>query len=157
MLRLLTISGRAVLGLIVWSLGGCAVPPIPLAGALAGDAARVATLRGDSAQSLLLRGLDGLPLAEACIPAPHRECVYLIIPGRHVLWLKNAPYPLPLIPQQIRCYVIDAELLAGVRYSVEEDSGRKVAQLLRDDTRQQVASGTLVDEPWIFASDCRWP
>lgn len=147
---------RAVLVLMVWSLAGCAVSPIPLAGAPTGDAARVAALRGDSAQSLLLRGFDRLLLADTCIPAPHRECVYLIMPGRHVLWLKNAPYPLPLIPQQIRCYVIDAEFLAGVRYSVEEDIGRKVAQLLRTDTRQLVASGPLVDEPWIFASDCRW-
>ena len=153
------VSTRAVLALIVGCLAGCATPPslIPLDGAPADDLSRVAGLREDFAQALLLRALDRVP-TPVRLPGPgSSQAVYLIKPGRHMLWAKNVPYRYPLIPQKIRCYVIDAELAAGVLYRLEEDAERKIALLQRDDTRQLVASGPLVDEPWIFAADCRWP
>lgn len=151
---------RAVLVLIVWFLGGCAVSSpslIPIDGAPAHDLSLVAGLREDFAQTLLLRGLDRMPTSMH-LPGPgSSQAIYLIKPGRHMLWAKNVSYGPPMIPQKIRCYVIEAELLAGVLYYLEEDAGGKNARLLRDDSRQVVASGPLVDEPWIFASDCRWP
>lgn len=148
---------RVVLVLIFWCLGGCAVfspSLIPIDDAPTHDLSLVAALRQDL-DTLLLRGVDRMP---APLPFPI-EAVYLIKPGRHMLWAKMVPglmVPLP-IPQKIRCYVIEAELLAGVLYYLEEDAGGKSARLLREDPRQVVASGPLVDEPWIFASDCRWP
>jgi hypothetical protein len=150
------VSTRAVLALIGGCLAGCATSPslIPLDGAPADDLSLVAGLREDF-ESLLLRGVDRMPTP---IYLPLRtQVVFLIKPGRRILWAKNVPYPYPLIPQKIRCYVIDAELAAGVLYRLEEDAERKTALLQRDDTRQLVASGPLVDEPWIFAADCRWP
>jgi len=68
----------------------------------------------------------------------------------------NMPYGHPLIPQKIRCYVIEAQLAAGTRYRLEEDSGNKEARVLRDDNGERVASGRLADEPWVFSGSCRW-
>jgi hypothetical protein len=140
-------------------LGGCAHAPslIPLNDAPLDDPARVARLNERAKNPLLLRGIDRQPLQTLRTPASWNDYDYVLKSGTHTLWLKSMPYGYPPIPQRIRCYVIEVELAGGVRYRLEENPGQRRALLLRADTGEQVASGPLIDEPWVFSRDCRWP
>jgi hypothetical protein len=157
--RQIAMPNKAVLLLIVVWLSGCGHMQeslISLDGAPVNDLSQVAQLSEGSSHPLLLRGLDQTPLDTVPIPSGFRDHVYLLKAGRHTLWVMNMPYGHPLIPQKIRCYVIEAQLAAGTRYRLEEDSGNKEARVLRDDTGERVASGRLADEPWVFSGSCRW-
>ncbi len=66
------------------------------------------------------------------------------------------PYPIPLLPQRIRCYEIEVELTQGAQYVLREEAGAKRTLLLTADTGTVEATGRLVDEPWIFERDCKW-
>jgi len=150
---------KAVLVLIVMWLSGCAHMQeslIPLEGAPVDDLSQVAQLSEGSSQPLLLRGLDQTPLDTGRIPSGFSDHVYVLKAGRHTLWVMSMPYGNPLIPQKIRCYVIEAQLAAGMRYRLEEDSVSKEARVLRDDNGERVALGRLADEPWVFSGSCRW-
>ena len=150
----------AALVFAVSGLGGCAhAPPTLIAvnDAPLDDTARVARLNENAPHPLLLRGVDHQPLASLRTPAGWKDYDYVLTAGRHTLWLKSMPYGHPLLPQRIRCYVIDVELLGGMRYRVQEDPGHTQALLLRTDTGEQLASGPLVDAPWMFSRQCRWP
>jgi hypothetical protein len=57
-----------------------------------------------------------------------------------------------LIPQKIRCYEIELQLAAGMRYRLEEDPDSKEAWVLRDDTGECVARGRLADEHRVFSA-----
>ena len=140
-------------------LGGCAHAPslIPLNDAPLDDPARVARLNEGTKNPLLLRGVDGQPLKTLRVPASWEGYDYVLQAGSRTLWLKSMPYGYPPIPQHIRCYVIEVKLAGGVRYRLQEDPGQRRALLLRADTGEQVAGGPLVDEPWAFSRDCRWP
>lgn len=143
---------------LVW-MGGCAHMQqslISLDGAPVDDLSQVARLSENATHPLLLRGLDQTPLDTVRIPGGFSDYIYVLKPGRHTLWVTSLPYGHPLIPQKIRCYEIEAELAAGTRYRLEEDSGGKEARVLRDDTGERVASGGLVDEHWVFSGSCRW-
>lgn len=76
--------------------------------------------------------------------------------GQHLFWVMNLPYGHPLIPQKMRCYVIEAELAQGALYRLKEDIDMKRALLVRNDTGEKVAIGRVVDEPWVFLRSCRW-
>jgi hypothetical protein len=148
----------SALMLAVSWLAGCAHEGktlIPLNDAPLDPPSAVARLNEGSKHPLLLRGLDQRLLAVR-MQNTLSDHDYVVTAGRHVLWLMSAPYGLPLIPQRIRCYVIDAELEGGARYRLEEDMDQKLARVLRADTGERIASGQLVDEPWIFSRNCRW-
>lgn len=149
-----------VLVYVACQLAGCAHIPeshIPLGGAPDNDLTQVAQIVEDPEHPLLLRGLDGVALRSLRVPSAFTNYAYLVRPGRHVLWVVNAPYGYPIFPQKLRCYVVHAELAQGTRYRLKEDSRAKRALLLKDDTGAAVSAGELVDEPWVFARDCRWP
>jgi len=78
---------------------------------------------------------------------PGREAS--LVAQEHAVWSS-------LVPQRVRCYVIDAELAGGMRYLLEEDTREASARLLRDDTGERVASGRMIDETWIFSGSCSW-
>ncbi|HEY9146136.1 MAG TPA: hypothetical protein VIN36_05575 [Thiobacillus sp.] len=141
-------------------LAGCAnTPPtlVPVHDALLDDPARVARLNERAKNPLLLRGVDGQPLKTLRTPASLRDYDYVLKAGRHSLWLKSMPYGYPPVPQRLRCYVIVVELAGGMRYRLKEDLSQKRALLLRADTGEQIATGPMVDEPWVFSRECRWP
>ena len=149
----------AAVMLTVSGLGGCAhAPPTLIAvnDAPLDNPARVARLNEHAQHPLLLRGVDHQPLASLRTPAGWKDYDYVLTAGRHTLWLKSMPYGHPLLPQRIRCYVIEVELLGGMRYRVQEDPDQTQALLLRTDTGEQLASGPLVDAPWVFSRPCRW-
>jgi hypothetical protein len=129
---------------------------IPLDGSPVNDLSQVAQIVEDADYPALLRGVDGIPLKSVRVSNDFYKYVYLIKPGHHVFWLMNAPYGHPLVPQRIRCYVIQAELTQGTRYRLKEDIGKKLALLLTDDTGEMVSIGQLVDEPWVISRSCRW-
>lgn len=143
-------------------LGGCShAPPrlIPVGAASLDDPARVARLSEGAKNPLLLRGLDHRPLKSLRTPAQWQDYDYVLTAGRHTLWLKSMPYvgyPY-ILPQRIRCYVIEVELAGRMRYVLEEDHEARRALLRDAESGAPLAFGPLVDEPWIFASDCRWP
>ena len=148
------------LALTVSLLGGCAHSPpslIPVNDAPLDDPARVARLNERAKNPLLLRGVDQQPLESLRTPSSWNDYDYVLKAGKHSLWVKSMPYGYPPIPQRIRCYVIEVELVGGMRYRLMEELSPKRALLLRADTGEQVASGLLVDEPWVFSRTCRWP
>ena len=155
----MTLQDTAVLVLIVLWLNGCALLPqsyISVDGSPVTELSRVAQVSEDSKQPLLLRGLDRVPLDTLRTPSALNRYVYVMKAGRHTLWVMSMPYGHPLIPQRIRCYVIDMELVEGVRYRLEDDPDEKRALVLRDDTGERVALGRMVDEAWVFQRSCRW-
>jgi len=155
----MTLQDKAVLVMVVSWLNGCALLPqsyISVDGSPITELSRMAQVSEDSKQPLLLRGLDRVPLDTLRTPSALNRYVYVMKAGRHTLWVMSMPYGHPLIPQRIRCYVIDMELVEGVRYRLEDDPDEKRALVLRDDTGERVALGRMVDEAWVFQRSCRW-
>ena len=155
----MTIGGKLIFLLIAMLLIGCAGISrtlISLDGSRTDDLTVVALITEDQNFPVLLRGLDGMAVKSMRIPNPYGRYAYVMGAGKHVLWLKSAPYPHPLIPQRLYCYTMSAELHPGVSYYLKEDVGKKQALLLREDSGETVSTGELVDEPWVFQRDCRW-
>ena len=147
-----------LLSVAFW-LSGCAHVSesfIPLDGPPVNDLSQVAQIVEDADHPVLLRGLDGIPLKPVRVSHDFYKYAYVVQPGHHVFWGMNAPYGHPLVPQRIRCYIIQAEVAQGTRYRLKEDVRLKKPLLLRDDTGETVSIGQLVDEPWVFLRSCRW-
>ncbi len=142
----------------LWVIG-CAHGPrsfVPIGGAPSDAPSQVAQIVEDEDYPALLRGLDGEMLHSMRVPSDIWKYAYLLQPGPHLLWVMNMPYGHPLIPQRIRCYVIRAELEPGVCYRLVEDPRAQRALLLKEGTQETVASGPMVDHPWVFLRGCRW-
>jgi hypothetical protein len=140
-------------------LAGCSLGQlslIPLDGSQTTDLAQVALVREDPNHPALLRGLDGVFVHSFRVPKAFEKYSYVMSAGSHTFWLKGSPYPLPVLPQRIRCYTLHAVLVQGMRYCLKEDEGSGKALLIMEGTGETVATGDLVDEPWIFIRDCRW-
>lgn len=129
---------------------------VPLDDSPVNDLTHVAKIVEDASYPALLRGVDGSPLKSVRVSNDFYKYAYLIKPGHHVFWLMNAPHGHPLVPQRIRCYVMQVELKQGARYQLKEDAGKKLAFLLADGTDEVLSIGQLVDEPWVFLRSCRW-
>lgn len=145
--------------LLALFLTGCAHGPLSLValdGSQTNDLSKVAVVMEDRNRPVLLRGLDGVPIGSMRVPGAFGDYAYVMRAGTHLLWAKGAPYAHPLIPQRIRCYVLHVELAPGGRYLLKEDVEAKKALLLVAATGEVQATGELVDEPWVFASDCKW-
>jgi len=135
------------LWLAVISIGGCAPlshTVVPLDVPMTDDAAQVAVLSDHSRHPVLLRGVDQKPVSAIRIPNAFRDTIYLLSPGLHVLWVSSVPYGHPLLPQTVRCYVL------------EEDPDNEHVRMLREGSELPAASGQLVDKAPVFLRDCRW-
>jgi hypothetical protein len=153
------IRRKSQLLLFALLVAGCAhfqMTLVPLDGSETNDLSRVSLIMEDEGFPLLLRGLDGVPLKSMRVPSAFGKYAYVVSPGRHVLWVKGAPYPHPLLPQRIRCYVLDVELAQGARYLLKEEVTAKKALLLVGATGKVESTGELVDEPLVFVRDCKW-
>lgn len=140
-------------------LSGCAPlsrSVVPVDGASPEDIAAVSMLTVDSQHPLLLRGVDERPLPVVRVPSALRTWSFAVSPGRHTLWISTVPYGHPLIPQFIRCYVMDVSLEPGSSYVLRYEPARELALLLRPDDSEPRATGQLVDRPLMLARDCRW-
>lgn len=153
---------------IVWILsvlsvlaasGGCAPLShsiVSLDGSSTESLASVAMLSADSSYPLLIRGVDGKPLDSVRVPNAFRDWSFVVMPGKHLLWLSSIPYGHPLLPQSIRCFTMDVTLEPGIHYIMRYEAANGKAVLLRWDTNDPVAHGQLVDKPWVFERGCRW-
>lgn len=130
-------------------------PPVSLDGSDPRDLARLAVLRPSDAHPLVLRGLDGAPL-DTLRSLRIRTPTYVVAPGTHTFRAVGAPYPHPLLPQRLRCYVIEVRLEAGQRYVIGEDPEREQAFVAEVASGRRVATGVVVDKPFVFQRDCRW-
>lgn len=149
----------AVLAITTCCLFGCTHEPpslIPLDGSSVNNISAVAQVVEDRDFPIILRGLDGVLLKGIRVQTPFNKYTYVMQAGPHIFWGISSPYPHPLIPQRIRCYVIEATLVEGMKYRLVEEAGVKNALLVNDTTGENVAIGKLVDEPWVFERGCRW-
>lgn len=154
-------QSNAVLLLFACFLSGCSsVSPslIPLDGSPVNDPSKVALITEDTDYPLLLRGLDGIPLKTMRVPNAFHNYAYIMKSGPHTLWLRDVPYGHPVFAsfEKAHCYVMEVELVQGMKYRLREDVELKKALLIDDATGQTIAMGELVDEPWIPARGCRW-
>lgn len=155
----LAIVRTSPLLLLTMLIASCAHTPMSLVsldGSQTNDLSRVSLITEDHDNPALLRGVDGTPLKSLRIPSALGEYAYVMSAGNHVLWVKGTPYPHPLIPQRIRCYVLHVALVPGGRYVLREDVAAKKAFLVRTETGEIESTGGMVDEPWVFARDCKW-
>jgi hypothetical protein len=155
----MTICYKSMVLLVSILLAGCSLwrlSLIPLDGSQTSDLAQVSLVREDPNHPALLRGFDGIPVRSFRVPNAFEKYAYVMSAGHHTFWLKGFPHPLPVLPQRIRCYTVHAVLAQGMRYCLKEDEGARKALLIREDTGETVATGDLVDEPWVFIRDCRW-
>jgi hypothetical protein len=118
--------------------------------------AAVALLHIDFRSPLLLRGVDGNLLQGVRVPSAFRTWSYVVSPGPHLLWVTNVPFGHPLLPQFIRCFAIEVSLDAGAQYSLRYNPSREEALVLREETKEPIASGRLVDKPLMLERSCRW-
>lgn len=145
--------------LAVISIGGCASLShefFSLDGSSTANPDKVATIDVEADNPLLIQGLDGKLLESVKFQSAFRTWSFVVSPGRHILWLSSTPYGHPLVPQRHRCYSMEVFLSPGGKYGLREMPGKKCVQLLLQAGRVSVATGQLVDNPWVFESGCRW-
>lgn len=155
----MTFLYKSMLLLLIFTLPGCASVSrtlISLDGSQTTDLSQVSLIIEDQDNPALLRGVDGVPIKTMRVPSVFGNYAYVIRPGSHVLWLKGSPYPHPLLPQHIRCYTMHVVLQQGVRYILVEEIRNKKAKLVRENTRETISYGALVDEPLVFKRECKW-
>jgi len=151
----------SMLVLVSLWLNGCAHVSqtlISLDGSPVTDLSKVAVVVEDADHPLLLRGLDGHPVDSMRVPNAFANYAYLMKSGHHEFWVRDLPvgHPVWATFERIRCYVIEAELERGMKYRLKEDTDRKIALLLSHETGIAIATGQLVDEPWIVSRGCQW-
>jgi hypothetical protein len=140
--------------------GGCAALSqsiVSLDGSDTRNLASVSILTADPERPLLLRGIDRHLISPVRVPSAFRNWLFVVSPGKHVLWVTSVPYGNPLFPQFIRCYVFDVSLDPGSRYILRYDSAQEQTLLLRQGEATPEATGLLVDKPLMLERNCRWP
>jgi hypothetical protein len=153
------IADTMLLWLAALSLTSCAPIShslISLDGSDTNDLSHASVLLDSTKRPLLLRGLDGKPLSKVRIPNVMQDYSYVLSAGKHVLWVSSIPYGQPLIPQYLRCYVIDVTFEHNTRYILEEHQDHEQAVVLHENTKQEIAVGRLVDKAPVFQRNCRW-
>lgn len=120
------------------------------------DVGSVVRLSIDTTHPVLLRAVDETFLARVQVSSALRSYTYVLHAGTHVLWVSSAPYGLPLVPQRIKCYVLNVRLSAGASYTLRFDVPTQVPVLVRATGSEPEAVGVLVDEPLVFERSCRW-
>ena len=140
---------------LVLCLFACKKAPLeyPLAGAPVGKPAETAQIREGS---MFLRGLDDMRLNSLELPNPYADYVYVIKPGHHKLMGMNIQSGHILVPTDLRCYSMEAELLPGVSYILAEDKDKEMALLKREDTGAIVASGEKYEQKDAYTGPCNW-
>jgi len=116
----------------------------------------VARIAVDTEHPVLLRAVDEGYLSSVHVSSKLRSFTYVLHPGTHVLWVSSAPYGLALVPQRIKCYVLEATLSAGSSYTLRFDVPAQVPVLARAASSEPEAAGSLVDEALILERTCKW-
>lgn len=140
---------------LMFSLSGCQKKPgeHSLGGAPLGKPAETARIKEGS---MFLRGLDDERLNSLNLPNPYSDYVYVIQPGEHRLMGMNIQSGHFIVPSDLRCYSLKAELLPGVEYMLNEDKDREMAILKRVDTGVIVAEGEKYEQKGAYVGPCNW-
>lgn len=157
--RFLVARSSASTSLLVALLAACAplsqsVQSIEGANPEAGGS--VARLTVDTIHPVLLRAVDETFLAGVQVSSALRSFEYVLHAGSHVLWVSSAPYGLPLVPQRVKCYVLNVRLSAGSSYTLRFDVQTQVPVLAHQASSEPQVVGVLVDEPLVLERACRW-
>ncbi|MBS1186195.1 MAG: hypothetical protein H6R04_213 [Burkholderiaceae bacterium] len=143
-----------VLGLVALMLTACSDPVmVSLGGAPTDNAQSVARIREGS---MFVRGFDQRRLELSEIRNPIGNFVFAVTPGAHSLLAMNVQSGHVIPTESMRCYVIEAEMKAGVIYRLDEDKGMRLAVLKREDSGERVAVGELVSQQSAYSDVCRW-
>lgn len=140
---------------LIGLLAACKKAPAeyPLAGAPIGKPAETARIKEGS---MFLRGLDDVRINSLELPNPYADYVYVIKPGHHRLMGMNIQSGHFIAPSDLRCYSLEAELLAGVDYILVEDKDKEIAILKREDTGAIIASGEKYEQKDAYTGPCNW-
>lgn len=106
--------------------------------------------------SMFLRGFDKKRMELKEMPNPMGNFLFALTPGTHSLLAMNiqSGHLVPL--ENMRCYIIEAELKAGVIYRLNEDKKKNRAVLVREDSGAEVASSPMVDKQSALFGMCNW-
>jgi hypothetical protein len=126
---------------------------ISLGGAPIDNPSTVARIREGS---MLVRGIDQNRIELKDIPNPFSAFVFAVSPGKHSLLAMNIQSGHLIPTENMRCYVIDAELKANVAYRIDEDKSNWRAVLKREDSGEEIASAKLLDQQSSFGNPCQW-
>jgi hypothetical protein len=119
------------------------------------DLSTVSVFAIDFDSPVLLRGIDNRSLPVR-VPSAFRDWSFVVSPGKHLLWVSTMPYPNPLFPQRINCFVLDVSLEPGIRYILRYDPKNELALMFCQSGTKPVALGRLVDRPLVFERECKW-
>jgi hypothetical protein len=140
-------------------VAGCAAlsqSVVSVGGARAEDRASVARIAVDTERPVLLRAVDEKPLASVQVSSRLRSFTYVLLAGNHVLWLSDTPYGIPIVPQRLKCYVMQTMLSAGADYELRFDPALQKPVLRHVANREPSVEGILVDEPLVLERGCKW-
>ena len=150
-------SAMAVAVLLL-ALSGCAPMThavISLDASTSDDLSTVSVIAIDFNSPVLLHGIDNRSLPVR-VPSAFRDWSFVVSPGKHLLWVSSVPYPNPLFPQHIQCFVLDVSLDPGIRYILRYDPRNELALIFYQSGTKPLAIGRLVDRPLVFERECKW-
>lgn len=135
------------------ALTACKPQPkmIPLGGASADDPAVVARVKEGT---MLMRGLDGKRLELNETANPFSDAAFAILPGQHELIAMSIQSGHFIPTENMRCYILKANLEAGVLYRLDEDRESFRAILRRNDSGMEVASTSVMEKRESFGTPC---
>lgn len=106
--------------------------------------------------SMYVRGIDHKRMQTQDIQNPFTDFVYVVRPGHHALLLMNIQSGHIIPTENMRCYIVDAELKADITYRVDEDKSNWLAVIKREDTGEPVGSAKIAVQDSAFGNPCDW-
>ena len=61
-----------------------------------------------------------------------------------------------MMPEDLRCYKIEADLEAGMHYMMAEDKDRQIAYIKRADTDVRIATAKPFETQTAYSGGCNW-
>ena len=144
-------------GLILLSffiLAACSKPrQIAVNGAPLHEPSKTAILQEGS---LFFRGLDGKHLDLSDTPNPYDNVVFVVTAGKHVIGAMNIQGGHIVMPEDLRCYKIEADLQPGMEYMIAEDKERHLAYVKRKDNGVRIATAKPFETQAAYSGGCNW-
>ncbi|MCZ4064456.1 hypothetical protein NB636_02800 [Oxalobacter aliiformigenes] len=135
-------------------LAACSKPrQIAINGAPLHEPSKTAILQEGS---LFFRGLDGRHLDLADTPNPYDNVVFVVTAGKHVIGAMNIQGGHFAMPEDLRCYRIEADLQPGMEYMIAEDKELRVAYVKRKDNNVRIATARPFETQAAYSGGCNW-
>ena len=135
-------------------LAACSKPrQISINGAPLHEPSKTAILQEGS---LFFRSLDGKHIDLSDTPNPYDNVVYVVTAGKHVIGAMNIQGGHIVMPEDLKCYKIEAELQPGVEYMIAEDKDNQLAYVKRKDNDQRIATAKPFQTQAAYSGGCNW-